>query len=118
MSKKIRTVCIQFGFILLILNVVLNLQAEFYKYVDKEGHIFYVDDLSQVPQEYREKVEVYPEKYDHLPADQKKKTSWKPIENSSRPWSLKDSASWSESCNRPLNRKHQKDNARQNWPKK
>ncbi|MBW2516403.1 MAG: aspartyl protease family protein [Deltaproteobacteria bacterium] len=72
MSKKIRTVCFQFVFILLILNVVLNLQAEFYKYVDKEGHIFYVDDLSQVPQEYREKVEVYPEKYDHLPADQKK----------------------------------------------
>ena len=69
---NIRTVCIQLVFILLILNVVLNLQAEFYKYVDKEGHIFYVDDLSQVPQEYRKQVEVYPEKYDHLPEDEKK----------------------------------------------
>jgi predicted aspartyl protease len=54
------------------LNVVLDLQAEFYKYVDKEGQTFYVDDLSRVPEAYRKQVEVYPEKYDHLPADQKK----------------------------------------------
>jgi predicted aspartyl protease len=72
MPTGTRTVCIQFVFILLILNVTLNLQAEFYKYVDKEGQIFYVDDLSQVPLEYRKQVEVYPEKYDHLPEDQKK----------------------------------------------
>jgi predicted aspartyl protease len=72
MSKKVRTVCIQSVFILLILNVALNLQAEFYKYVDKDGQTFYVDDLSQVPQQYREKAVVYQEKYDHLPEDQKK----------------------------------------------
>ena len=72
MPKNIRTICIQLVFILLVLNVALNLQAEFYKYVDKEGHIFYVDDLSQIPQEYRQQVEVYPERYDHLPEDEKK----------------------------------------------
>lgn len=46
--------------------------SEFYKYVDKEGSTFYVDDLSKVPPEYRDQVNVYKEKYDHLPADQKK----------------------------------------------
>ena len=56
----------------LILLYPLNLQAEFYKYVDKEGRIFYVDDLSRVPPEYRDEVNVYKEKYDHLPEGQRK----------------------------------------------
>ena len=46
--------------------------AEFYKYVDKNGQTFYVDDLSKIPPEYMDQVNVYKEKYDHLPADQKK----------------------------------------------
>jgi len=45
----------------------LDLKAEFYKYVDKEGRIFYVDDLSKIPEEYQEQVKVYREKYDNLP---------------------------------------------------
>jgi predicted aspartyl protease len=72
MPKKTRSVCIQSVFILIILSVALNLQAEFYKYVDKQGRTFFVDDLSQVPQEYHQQVEVYREKYDHLPEDQQK----------------------------------------------
>jgi predicted aspartyl protease len=59
-------------FFFLILLYPLNLQAEFYKYVDKEGRIFYVDDLSKVPPEYLDQVNVYKEKYDHLPAEQRK----------------------------------------------
>ena len=55
-----------------ILLCPLNLQAEFYKYVDKEGRTFYVDDLSRVPQEYLDQVNVYKEKYDHLPEGEKK----------------------------------------------
>lgn len=58
-------------FFFLILIYPLNLPAEFYKYVDKEGSIFYVDDLSKVPPEYRDQIDVYKEKYDHLPSDQK-----------------------------------------------
>jgi len=46
--------------------------AEFYKFVDKDGQTFYVDDLSKVPAEYMDQVNVYKEKYDHLPEDQKK----------------------------------------------
>lgn len=44
--------------------------CEFYKYVDKDGKIFYVDDLSKVPSEYQDQIQTYKEKYDHLPADQ------------------------------------------------
>ena len=63
-------ICIIFtGFILIH---PMALRAEFYKYVDKEGRIFYVDDLSKVPPEYMDQVNVYKEKYDHLPAAQKK----------------------------------------------
>ena len=49
-------------FIVLILNQPTALRAEFYKYVDKEGRIFYVDDLSKVPLEYMDQVNVYKEK--------------------------------------------------------
>ena len=50
----------------------LDSPAEFYKFVDKDGQTFYVDDLSKVPAEYMDQVNVYKEKYDHLPEDQKK----------------------------------------------
>ena len=59
-------------FVFFILNAAVDLRAEFYKYVDNEGQTHYVDDLSRVPPEYREQIEVYREKYDHLPEEQKK----------------------------------------------
>ena len=43
-----------------------NLRAEFYKYVDDEGRIFYVDDISRIPEKYRNQIKVYREKYDNL----------------------------------------------------
>ncbi len=67
---KTRTVVLLL--VLLIFHMAPSGYAEFYKYVDNEGRTFYVDDLSRVPPEYVNQVEVYKEKYDHLPADQKK----------------------------------------------
>ena len=58
--------------VFLVLIYPMDSQAEFYKYVDKEGRIFYVDDLTNVPPEYMDQVNVYKEKYDHLPANQRK----------------------------------------------
>jgi predicted aspartyl protease len=48
-----------------------DIRAEFYKYVDDEGNIFYVDDLSSVPEKYRDRVNVYREKYDNLSGEEK-----------------------------------------------
>jgi predicted aspartyl protease len=58
--------------VLLVWIYPVNSPAEFYKYVDKDGQTFYVDDLSKVPPEYLDQVNVYKEKYDHLPAEQRK----------------------------------------------
>lgn len=44
----------------------LNVHSEFYKYVDKQGRIFYVDDLGKVPEEYHDQIRVYGEKFDKL----------------------------------------------------
>jgi len=41
--------------------------AEFYRYVDQQGRIFYVDDLGKVPEAYHDQIQVYREKYDYLP---------------------------------------------------
>ena len=72
MLKKFGRALICFSLFLLVLNYPLNLSAEFYKYVDKQGRTYYVDDLGKVPPEYRNQINVYREKYDDLPADQKK----------------------------------------------
>ena len=46
--------------------------AEFYRYVDRDGHTVYVDDISKVPEEYRNQMKRYRERYDHLPPDQRR----------------------------------------------
>jgi predicted aspartyl protease len=43
-----------------------NSDAEFYKYVDDQGRVFYVDDLGKVPEAYLDQIRVYREKYDNL----------------------------------------------------
>ena len=45
--------------------------AEFYKYTDKAGRTYYVDEAWKIPEPYRDQVGRYREKYDHLPAEQK-----------------------------------------------
>jgi predicted aspartyl protease len=72
MSLKKILIFIEIISFCLVLLYPLNLQAEFYKYVDKAGRTFYVDDLSNVPPEYLDQVNVYKEKYDHLPEGERK----------------------------------------------
>ncbi len=43
-----------------------ELRAEFYKYTDEEGNIYFVDDKAKIPLKYRDQTKVYKEKYDHL----------------------------------------------------
>jgi len=45
--------------------------AEFYRYVTEDGHVFYVDDLSRVPEQYQDDIKTYKEKYDHLPREER-----------------------------------------------
>jgi predicted aspartyl protease len=44
---------------------------EFYKYVDNQGRIYYVDDLTKVPPEYQEQIQIYNDKSDYLTEDEK-----------------------------------------------
>ena len=45
----------------------VQLSAEFYRYITEDGRIYYVDDLTRVPEQYRKQLKIYREKYDHLP---------------------------------------------------
>ena len=45
--------------------------AEFYKYTDRGGKTYYVDEIWKVPEAYRGQVDRYRERYDHLPDGQK-----------------------------------------------
>ena len=48
-----------------------DVQAEFYKYIDKEGVLRFVDDPSKIPPEHRKSIKAYQEKYDHLSNEEK-----------------------------------------------
>ncbi len=59
---------IRWGLLVLLcfhLNPIIS-HAEFYKYVDKNGAIHYVDDVSEIPDQYRYDLDKYDEKYDDL----------------------------------------------------
>ena len=47
--------------------------SEFYKYVDKNGKIHFVDSKSKIPKEYRKDLKTYEEKYDHLSEEEREK---------------------------------------------
>ncbi|MFO7708134.1 MAG: aspartyl protease family protein [Desulfobacterales bacterium] len=49
----------------------LPAQAEFYKYIDKNGRAVYVDELWKIPAEYQDRAGRYAEKFDHLPGEEK-----------------------------------------------
>jgi predicted aspartyl protease len=67
MKKKRRGLSILLFLFFLSFLFSSQLYSEFYKYVDKEGKVFYTDDASKIPKEYRDKLKIYKEKYDSLP---------------------------------------------------
>jgi len=71
MIKKIKLLSFSLFFIFLSFLFSQESGAEFYRYIDKQGRIHFVDDLSKIPPEYREKPKVYKEKYDHLPEQER-----------------------------------------------
>jgi clan AA aspartic protease (TIGR02281 family) len=48
-----------------------GVHSEFYKYVDKDGKMHFVDDPAKIPKEYREKKEVYKQPHDALPEEER-----------------------------------------------
>jgi len=66
MNKWVKYGVLLIGPLCLLIFWLTDLRAEFYKYIDDEGRIFYVDDISRIPEKYRNQVKVYREKYDNL----------------------------------------------------
>ena len=53
----------------LLISWITDLRAEYYKYVDEDGNIYFADDIYSIPEKYRDKIKVYREKYDYLSDD-------------------------------------------------
>lgn len=73
---QIRKAGIGVIFICVIFGAAINADlvfAEFYKYVDKDGVLRFVDDPAKIPPQYRENIETYRETYDHLSENEKEK---------------------------------------------
>jgi len=51
--------------------VPAELCAKFYKYIDKDGNIRFVDEISKIPPQYMNQIKEYKEKYDHLSEQEK-----------------------------------------------
>ncbi|CAB1085270.1 hypothetical protein D1AOALGA4SA_12758 [Olavius algarvensis Delta 1 endosymbiont] len=66
MIKYLKFISIAFVIFFLGLHLLPVSHAAFYKYVDENGRIFYVDDLGKVPEAYRDQIKVFQEKYDDL----------------------------------------------------
>lgn len=49
----------------------VDLRGEFYRYVDENGTVHYVDDLSKVPDDQHPSLKTYQEKYDHLDPEER-----------------------------------------------
>ena len=64
-QKKLK-LALQITLLLLLCLFFAESRAEFYKYVNKDGGLVFVDHISKIPPEYRDKLKIYKDKYDHL----------------------------------------------------
>lgn len=48
-----------------------SIQSAFYKYIDENGKVHFVDQKGKIPEKYRDRLTVYPEKYDNLPEEER-----------------------------------------------
>jgi predicted aspartyl protease len=71
MKIRMWLLCLLLAPMLVVFRPQPPAHAEFYKYIDKEGKSNFVDDLTKIPEAYRSNYEVYPEKYDDLPAKER-----------------------------------------------
>jgi hypothetical protein len=56
----------------LFISMPSAIHAEFFKYVDKDGKVHFVDDESKIPVEHLDTIRGYKERYDDLSEEQKK----------------------------------------------
>ena len=64
-DKDMRKQCIGLSLLLIIFLVwPHHIYAEFYKYIDKDGVLRFVDEPGKIPPEYRENIKPYKEKYE------------------------------------------------------
>lgn len=84
MNNQLKYILIKLFLFSLSLCFPLSSYAEFYKYVDDQGQIFYVDDLGNVPEVYQDQIQVYLEKYDTLSEQDKSQALQREREQISR----------------------------------
>ena len=84
MNNQLKYILIKLFLFSLFLCFPLSSYAEFYKYVDDQGQIFYVDDLGNVPEVYQDQIQVYLEKYDTLSEQDKSQALQREREQISR----------------------------------
>ena len=68
-----------FFLFLFMLALPQERHAEYYKYVTEEGHVFYVDDITNIPEQYRDDIKTYKEQV--YAAATPKGPNFKPIKN-------------------------------------
>ena len=71
MNRKRANLSVFLSLFLISFLLPLEVQSEYYGYVDKEGNRHFVDREDKIPLEYRDTMRVYKEKYDDLSEKEK-----------------------------------------------
>jgi len=69
-----RSTLTRFAMVALVVGCFMRpgtVEAKFYRFVDEEGRIHFVDDISKVPDRFLPDLDEYRERYDHLPLEER-----------------------------------------------